>query len=120
MKRIQNATRNTLLLSLTGVAALFVTGCASHAYYVAPGPPPPAYGQRPPLIEVADRNGFQTGSADGARAAYEGRGYSPKHDRAFHDTPGYDPSLGPFGPYRQAFRNAYLRGYDAGFNGQRR
>ena len=97
-----------------------VTGCASHAYYAAPGPPPPAYEQRPPLIDLAEHNGFRTGSDEGARDAYEGRGYRPKHDRAFHDTPGYDPNLGPFGPHRQAFRDAYLRGYDTGFRRQAR
>jgi len=103
-----------LSLVLAGTATLLAaTGCASHAYYAPP--PPPAYAQRPPLIELADRNGFQTGSADGARDAYNGRPFSPQHTRAFHDTPGYDPNLGPFEPYRHAFRDAYLRGYDAGF-----
>ena len=29
--------------------------------------------------------------------------------------PGYDPALGPFGPYRDAFRSAYVRGYDQAF-----
>jgi len=104
-----------LFLVLLGTAALLSSaGCASHAYYA----PPPAYAQRPPLIELADHNGFQTGSSDGAREAYSGRPYSPQHTRAFHDTPGYDPSLGPFGPYRNAFRDAYLRGYDMGFRRQ--
>ena len=26
------------------------------------------------------------------------------------------PALGPYGPYRDSFRGAYLRGYDQGFN----
>ncbi len=110
----------SLLLSLAGAATLFtVTGCASPRYYAPPPPPPPpVYEQRPPLVELADRNGFQTGNADGAREAYNGRPYNPQRTRAFHDTPGYDPNLGPFEPYRRAFREAYLRGYDAGFRRQ--
>ena len=110
----------SLVLSLAGAATLLaVTGCASHPYYAAAPPPPPqAYEQRPPLIELADRNGFQTGNTDGARDAYDGRRFNPQHTRAFHDTPGYNPNLGPFEPYRRAFRDAYLRGYDAGFRRQ--
>ena len=114
-----NSIRKSLLISLAGVAALAVTGCASHPYYAAPPPPPPqAYQQRPPLIDLADRNGFQSGNADGARDAYDGRRFNPQHTRAFRNTPGYDPNLGPFEPYRRAFRDAYLRGYDAGFRRQ--
>lgn len=112
-------TSRTLLFSFAGTAALFATaGCASHPYYPPPPPPPPAYAQRPPLIDLADRNGFRAGTDDGARDAYNGRGYRPQHDRNFRDTPGYDPALGPFEPYRRAFRDAYLRGYDNGFRRQ--
>ncbi len=108
-----------LSLLFAGTATLLAaTGCASRRYYAAPPPPPPVYSQRPPLIDLADRNGFRTGESNGARDAYEGRSYQPQHDRAFHDTPGYDPNLGPFEPYRHAFRDAYLRGYSNGFNRQ--
>jgi len=87
-------------------------GCAPH--YVAVVPPPPP-GEMPPLIALADRNGFDTGRADGARDVESGRRPEPRRTRAYHDTPGYDPHLGPFEPYQNAFRNAYLRGYDRGF-----
>lgn len=92
-------------------ATLLVTGCASHYY----APPPPGYGA-PPLVERADREGFRMGSEDGARDAYNGRGYHPKADRRFRDTPGYDPAMGPYPVYRDNFRNAYLRGYNNSFN----
>jgi len=108
------AFRLTTLLLLTALAAatLTVTGCSEHrAYYVAPGPPPPG----PSLMDMAAHNGFRAGMDDGARDLYDGRGYRATHDRAFHDTPGYDPAFGPYGPYRDAFRNAYLRGYDRAF-----
>ena len=108
-----------LALTFAGTSAILLsTGCASHRYYAPPPPPPPAYAQRPPLIQLADQNGFRTGESNGARDAYEGRGYRPQADRAFHETPGYDPNLGPFQPYRRAFRDAYVRGYDNGFHRQ--
>jgi hypothetical protein len=70
----------------------------------------------PPLIQLADHNGFETGRADGASAVDSGAPPTPRRTRAYHDTPGYDPQLGPFGAYQNAFRNAYLRGYDRGYH----
>jgi hypothetical protein len=66
-------------------------------------------------VQLAERNGFETGRADGARDANSGYPFSARRTRAYHDTPGYDPQLGPFHAYQNAFRNAYLRGYDRGF-----
>lgn len=98
---------------LTASLALTAIGCA-HNY---PPPPPGAYAPGPsPLVQLGERNGFETGRAEGARAASVGAPYSPRHTRAFHDAPGYDPHLGPFPVYRDAFRNAYLRGYDRGYH----
>jgi hypothetical protein len=88
-------------------------GCAPR---YAPPPPPPPGAQMPPLIQLADHNGFETGRADGARDVDAGIPYHARSTRAYHDTPGYDPHLGPFPPYRDAFRNAYLRGYDRGYH----
>jgi hypothetical protein len=102
-----------LLLGTASLAMITAVGC-SHSYYPPPPPPPPV-AQVPPLIQLADRNGFQTGRADGARDAASGYPFEARRTRAYHDTPGYDPALGPFGAYRNAFRNSYLRGYDAGF-----
>ena len=101
---------------LTGAAFLLLlagTGCA-HPYYPPPPPPPPG-AQIPPLLQLADRNGFDSGRADGERDAAAGYPFGARRTRAYRETPGYDPQLGPLGPYRNAFRNAYLRGYDRGF-----
>ena len=49
------------------------------------------------------------------RDAYNGYGHHPERERAYPDTPGYDPALGPYGPYRDAFRTSYRRGYDQAF-----
>ena len=102
------------VLPTVAFVTLFATGCASHVY-AGPPPPPPGYAV-PPLIERADREGFRMGSDDGARDAYNGRGYRPRADRKFKETPGYDPALGPYPPYRDRFRAAYLRGYSRGYN----
>ena len=51
----------------------------------------------------------------GLRDSNYGLRFSPRRTPAYRDTPGYDPQLGPFGAYRNAFRGAYLRGYDWGY-----
>jgi hypothetical protein len=99
-------------LPAAAVVCLFATGCAAHVY--APPPPPGAYAS--PLLQQADQRGMRAGYNDGARDAASGFGYHPRRDRKYADTPGYDSALGPFPPYRNAFRNAYLRGYSNGFH----
>jgi hypothetical protein len=100
------------LLSMISATALLMAGCAPH-YYGPPPPPPPGVSS---LIVRADHEGFRAGRDDGARDAYYRTGYHPQRDRAYHDTPGYEPELGPYGPYREAFRRSYLQGYDQGFH----
>jgi hypothetical protein len=104
-----------LVIAVTSVTMLAGLGCTSNNHYGLLPPPPPAYGEAPPLVQVADRKGFRTGESDGALDAHEGRHYRPRATRDYRDTPGYDRNLGPFPPYRDAFRDAYLRGYDNGF-----
>jgi hypothetical protein len=94
-------------------ACLLITGCAAHVY--APPPPSPPYGANPLLVE-ADHRGTRAGFDDGARDAANATGYHPRADRKYAETPGYDSALGPYPPYRDAFRNAYLRGYYNAFN----
>ena len=106
----------SLFVAASACVTFGVCGCAHRTYYVAPSPPPPqAYREVPPLIQLAEQNGYRAGQDEGARDAYQS-GYHPRDDRAFHDTPGYDPRLGPYPPYRDAFRSAFLRGYDRNFN----
>ena len=97
-----------------GLLLLALAGCSEEAYNPPPPPPPPAV-VAPPLVQLAERNGFMTGRTDGARAAEAGAPPDPRRTRAYYDTPGYDPRLGPFEPYQNAFRLAYLRGYERGF-----
>ena len=101
-----------ILTSVLSPVIVLLAGCAQRTYYA----PPPSFVQTaPPLVQQAESNGFRFGMDDGARDAYNGFGYRAKHDRAFHETPGYDPRFGPFDAYRNYFRSAYLRGYDRGF-----
>jgi hypothetical protein len=70
-----------------------------------------------PLIQIAEHNGLETGGGDGARDQGNRLPYAPRRTRAYAETPGYDGRLGPFGPYQNAFRDAYLRGYARGYRG---
>lgn len=122
--------RRVLSIGVSTAALLLALGCEDHQWSADNPPPPPAIpqydaGQVPPpppppyepaLVSVADRNGFITGRADGRRDAYAGRYYRARSTRAYYETPGYDGRLGPFGPYQNAFRLAYLRGYEQGYN----
>ena len=99
-------------LPAAAAVCLITTGCATRVY--APPPPPAPYVS--PLVQEADRRGMRAGYDDGARDAANGFGYHPRADRKYAETPGYDPSLGPYPPYRNAFRDAYLRGYYNGFH----
>lgn len=95
------------------LACLLMAGCAQRVY--GPGPPPPPFSS---LVAQADQSGYQTGFADGVRDARNGLGYHPRRDRKYAETPGYSPAMGPYGPYRDNFRRAYLRGYAEGFRGR--
>jgi hypothetical protein len=106
--------RHRLLPAIALTVLLAGVGCA-HNYPPPPPPPPPPAVEAPPLLQLADRNGFQTVRSDGERDAVNGLPFHARATRAYRDTPGYDPQLGPFPVYRDAFRNAYLRGYDRGY-----
>ncbi len=112
--------RASLPYLLVSAVALLTAGCASEQFYAVapPSPPPPIYRRQPPLLDIARHEGFRAGEEEGARDAYEGRAYRPERHRSFHETPGYDPGLGPYGPYRDTFRDAYLHGYSNGYGGR--
>ena len=71
------------------------------------------------MIEHAQHEGFREGRDDAVRDYYNGSGYHPRHNWKYRDTPGYQPGMGPFGPYQNTFRLAYLQGYDDAFRQQR-
>jgi hypothetical protein len=107
------ALRKGLLAAISSVVIFGALGCAPH--YVAPPPPPPPPAA-PPIVQFAERQGFELGRADGARTAEAGAPPEPRRTPAYHDTPGYQPGMGPFDVYQNAFRNAYLRGYEKGYH----
>jgi len=106
-------TMNRRLPLLLAAATLCFAGCYSEPISAPPPPPAPYYGpQLPPIVQLADSNGYRAGADDGARDAYYHAGYTPRRDAKYRDAPGYDYRLGPIPPYVDAFRRAYLRGYD--------
>lgn len=100
---------------VSALALTLLAGCSHRAYYVAGPPPPPVYNVVPPLVQIADSNGFRDGQHDGARDLYQREQYRPTWDRRYAQTPGYDGRLGPYPVYRDHYRLAYLRGYNNGF-----
>ncbi len=105
--------RPSYLLPITLTLIFASVGC-DHDYPPPPPPPPPIV-QISPLVQLAERNGFAIGRNEGARDAINGVPFQARRTRSYHDTPGYDPNVGPFPVYRNVFRNAYLRGYDRGY-----
>ena len=115
MNRISIASAAAMLC-----AAFALAGCNNeHASAPLPPPPPSYAGQVPPIVQLAQRNGYRAGFDDGGRDAYYNAGYTPRRDEKYRDSPGYDYRLGPIPVYVDAYRNAYLRGYDKGFYGER-
>ncbi len=105
------------LIAAACACTLFALGCDNEPVNAPPPPPPPARyaGEVPPLVRLAERNGFRAGYDDGARDAYYRAGYAPRRGDAYRDAPGYDYRLGPIQPYVDSFRGAYLSGYERGF-----
>jgi hypothetical protein len=108
-----------LLVIPAMLAILTLSGCEPEPIYAPAPPPPPVYtGEVPPLVRLAERNGYRAGFDDGGRDAYYHAGYTPRRDEKYRDAPGYDYRLGPSPPYVDSFRSAYLRGYDNGYYGR--
>lgn len=113
-RAVRSVRLSRMLAAGVMTACLLTLGCAERVYAPPPPPPPPYNGNT--LLLEADHRGFRRGFDDGARDAVNGTGYHPRRDRSYAETPGYDPGLGPYPPYRDTFRNVYLRGYYDGFN----
>jgi len=65
---------------------------------------------------IASDYGYRDGYIDGRDAGMERDNYNPENSGDFQKaTNGYEDDFGPKDLYRQAYRSAYLRGYDAGF-----
>ena len=106
--------RSVPMLAVLSVLLISTAGCVR--YYPPPPPPPPPVAIVTPLVQQAERNGFEAGREDGAHDAESGLPPYPRAMRAYRITPGYAPQMGPYPVYRRAFRNAYLRGYQRGYN----
>ena len=100
------------------LAGLTLSGCDDRPYMVTPPPPPPPI---PVAVapatnaDLAIKNGFRLGLDEGDRDSSQGLKFDLKRAAAYHDTPGYDASLGSMEEYAGNFRVAYARGYDKGY-----
>ena len=106
-------------LLLGGAAALLaLTGCASHRYYYAAAPQP-VYAAPPPLVQVADGNGYRDGQADGARDVYQRQQYRPTANRRYARTPGYEGRLVRTRCIAKTIGRPTCKGMTMGFAGRR-
>jgi len=82
--------------------------------YAQPGYPayPSQYANNP-----ASTRGFQDGLNDGLQDRQGGAGFRETTTRNFEHTPGYDSSFGDKNRYKQLYRDAYIAGYQQGYNG---
>ncbi len=68
-------------------------------------------------LNAARQNGYQDGINDGARDRQTGHSYRPGHDDNYrHADHGYIPNYGNKNYYKQAYRDAYIRAYQQGYN----
>lgn len=83
-------------------------------YPVYPGNP--YYGTG---IQQAQQNGYQYGVHDGKIDWRAGRSYRATRNETYeHANIGYVSAYGPRSHYQQAFRQAYLDGYQRGYGGR--
>ena len=77
------------------------------------------YGQSPYYgagMQQAQQNGYQYGMHDGQIDRQAGRSYrATKNETYEHANAGYVSAYGPRGQYQQAFRQAYLDGYQRAY-----
>lgn len=105
-----------LLLALVSTACgtVYAQG-RSYPYPQGPGPRGGVY-RGGGYADEAYRRGYDDGYQRGLDAARDGDRYDPRRERWYRDADrGYDRRWGPRADYRQFYRDAFTRGYDAGF-----
>jgi hypothetical protein len=89
--------------------------------YPNPGVPsgPPRYGSPVFSDRTASQFGYQDGFNDGVRDRQTGHSFRPTNGKAYRDADhGYSSTLGSKDYYKQAFRQAYISGYQRGYSGR--
>jgi len=66
--------------------------------------------------DIARQQGYSYGLSVGAGDAQRGQSYKPQRSRYFKDaTEGYRSEFGNKGQYKQVFRDAFVQGYNEGY-----
>ena len=131
MRTLSNLCK-TRIMQATILAALTGSSVAAFAQYGAPSPyyPPPQYGpgygpapqsrywqeyreERGP--DYAHRWGYHAGEINGQRDRETGHSYRPTHDDAYKHVPNSGGIPMPRGLFKDEYRDAYVRGYQAGY-----
>lgn len=91
--------------------------------------PPPDYRRQPPydgnargrVLSPAADNGYRDGLDEGQRAARSGDRFDPVREKRYREGDhGYDRQWGSRDDYKREYREAFQRGYEAGYRGYRR
>jgi len=112
----QRSMRACAVLALAGSCAAAVA-----QYYPPPQylpPPQSRYWQfyhEDRLPNYAARWGFHAGEVNGQRDRDTGHSYRPSHDDAYKHVPSSSGIPVPRDEFKQTYRDAYIRGYDAGY-----
>jgi hypothetical protein len=98
-----------------GYAAGYQQGFGANA---AAAPPVPANSAEPAYTNSqAYQLGYQDGVADGRDDRQSGRTYRATTTDKYQDAPGYSKTLGDKDQYKELYRQGYVSGYQAAFNG---
>lgn len=135
MNRIMNVSSSVIkrrLLQATLVLTIAGSSVAAFAQYGAPAPnyPPPQYGpnygpapqshywqdfRESSGPDFAHRWGYHAGEVNGQRDRVTGHSYRPTHDDAYKHVPNSDGIPMPRALFKDEYKDAYIRGYQAGY-----
>jgi len=66
--------------------------------------------------QIAQQQGYREGLSTGAADAQRGQSYDPQRSHFWKNgSDGYDSRYGNKGQYKQVFRNAFVQGYNEGY-----
>ena len=134
MNRTNSSTSSVIkrrLLQATLVLTIAAGSTAAFAQYGAPAPyPPPQYGpnygpapqshywqdyREASGPDYAHRWGYHAGEVNGQRDRATGHSYRPTHDDAYKHVPSSNGIPMPRGLFKDEYKDAYIRGYQAGY-----
>jgi hypothetical protein len=70
------------------------------------------------LEQQAGQSGYEDGLIAGRTDVHDGKDFRPEHGESYeHAVHGWNPDMGSKDEFQQLYRQAYVRGYQAGYGG---